>query len=100
MSSKFWRIVLLRAARLFDLAAVSLTFLAAFAMASGSLTWPSFAEILLLRIKLINMVIFGGYLTFCALIFSLCGFYLSHRMSPWGRWVRETLLATSLITGV
>jgi FlaA1/EpsC-like NDP-sugar epimerase len=100
MSSKFWRIVLLRAARLFDLAAVSLTFLAAFAIASGSFTWPSFAEVLLLRIKVVNMLIFGGYLALCSLIFSSCGFYLSHRMSRWGRRVRETLLATTLITGV
>jgi FlaA1/EpsC-like NDP-sugar epimerase len=100
MSSNYWRIALLRAARLFDLAAVSLTFLAAFAIASGSFTWPSFAEVLLLRIKIVNMVIFGGYLGLCSLIFSSCGFYLSHRMSPWGRRVRETLLATTLITGV
>jgi FlaA1/EpsC-like NDP-sugar epimerase len=100
MSSKFWRIVLLRAARLFDLAAVSLTFLAAFAIASGSSTWPSFAEVLLLRIKIVNMFVFGGYLGLCSLIFSSCGFYLSHRMSPRGRRVRETFLATTLITGV
>ena len=100
MSSNFWRIALLRAARLFDLAAVSLTFLAAFAIASGSFTWPSFAEVLLLRIKIVNIVIFGGYLGLCSLIFSSCRFYLSHRISPWGRRVRETLLATTLITGV
>jgi FlaA1/EpsC-like NDP-sugar epimerase len=100
MSPKFWRIALLRAARLFDLTAVSLAFLAAFAIASGSFTWPSFAEVLFLRIKVINILIFGSYLMLCSLIFSRCGFYLSHRMSPWGRRVRETLLATTLITGV
>jgi FlaA1/EpsC-like NDP-sugar epimerase len=100
MSSSFQRIALLRAARLFDLAAVSLTFLAAFAIASGSFTWPSFAEVLVLRVKLVNMFIFGSYLALCSLIFSLCGFYLSHRMSGWGRPVREILLATTLITGV
>jgi FlaA1/EpsC-like NDP-sugar epimerase len=100
MSSNFWRIALLRTARLFDLGAVSLTFVAAFAIASGSFTWPSFTEVLLLRIKIVNMFIFGGYLSLCSLIFSLCGFYLSHRMSSWGRPVREILLATTLITGV
>lgn len=100
MASNFWRIILSRAARLFDLAAVSLTFLAAFAIASGSFTWPSFAEVLLLRIKIVNMFVFAGYLGFCSLIFSSCGFYLSHRMSPRGRRVRETFLATTLITGV
>jgi FlaA1/EpsC-like NDP-sugar epimerase len=100
MSSNFQRIALLRVAKLFDLAVVTLTFLVAFAIASGSFTWPSFAEVLLLRIKIVNMFIFAGYLTFCSLVFSLCGFYLSHRMSHLGRRLRETLLATSLITGV
>ncbi|HEX9274589.1 MAG TPA: hypothetical protein VGA01_20525 [Candidatus Binatia bacterium] len=100
MSSSFQRIALLRAARLFDLAVVSLAFLAAFAVASGSFTWPSFAEVLVLRIKIVNMFIFGSYLTFCSVVFTLCGFYLSHRMSRWRRQVRETLLATTLITGV
>jgi hypothetical protein len=79
---------------------VSLTVLAAFAIASASFTWPSFAEVLLLRIKVVNMFILRGYLALCSLIFSLCGFYLSHRMSDWRRPVRETLLATTLITGV
>jgi FlaA1/EpsC-like NDP-sugar epimerase len=100
MSSNFWRIALLRVARLVDLAIVTLTFVAAFAIASGSFTWPSFTEVLLVRIKLVNIFIFAGYLAFCSLVFSLCGFYLSHRMSHWGRRVRETLLATTLITGV
>jgi FlaA1/EpsC-like NDP-sugar epimerase len=100
MAPSFQRIALLRAARLFDLAVVSLTFLAAFAAASGSFTWPSFTEVLVLRIKIVNMFVFGSYLTICSAIFTLCGFYLSHRMSRWCRRVRETLLATTLITAV
>ena len=100
MSPSYQRIALLRAAKVFDLVAVSLAFLAAFAVASGSFTWPSFAEVLVLRIKVVNMFIFGSYLTFCSAVFTLCGFYLSHRMSRWRRQVRETLLATTLITGV
>jgi FlaA1/EpsC-like NDP-sugar epimerase len=100
MSPSYQRIAMLRAAKLFDLVAVSLAFLAAFAVASGSFTWPSFAEVLVLRIKIVNMFIFVSYLTFCSVVFTLCGFYLSHRMSRWRRQVRETLLATTLITGV
>jgi FlaA1/EpsC-like NDP-sugar epimerase len=100
MPSSFWRIALLRAARLFDLVAVCLAFLAAFALASGSFTWPSFADVLLLRVKIINFILFGSYLTVCSMIFSRCGFYLSHRLSHEGRRVRETLLATTLITAV
>lgn len=100
MPSNYWRIPLLRAARLFDLVAVCLAFLAAFAIASGSFTWPSFAEVLLLRIKVINILVFGSYLAVCSLIFSSCGFYLSHRLSRWSKRLRETLLATTMITGV
>jgi FlaA1/EpsC-like NDP-sugar epimerase len=100
MSSGFRRVALLRAARLFDLAGVTLTFVAAFAIANGTFNWPSFAEVLVLRIKVVNFLIFGLYLAFCALVFSTCGFYRSHRMSHWTRWNREILLATSLITGV
>jgi FlaA1/EpsC-like NDP-sugar epimerase len=100
MSSNFWRIALLRVARLFDLAIVTLTFVAAFAIATGSFTWPSFTEVLLVRVKVVNFLIFGGYLAFCSFIFSLCGFYLSHRMSRFSRRIRETLLATTLITAV
>jgi|SRR5215468_10413506 len=100
MPSNYWRIALLRAARLFDLVAVCLAFLAAFTIASGSFTWPSFAEVLLLRIKVINIFVFGSYLAVCSMIFSRCGFYLSHRMSRSSKRVRETFLATTLITGV
>jgi FlaA1/EpsC-like NDP-sugar epimerase len=100
MPPGFQRVALLRAARSLDLAVVTLTFVAAFAIASGSFTWPSFTEVLLLRIKIINMFLFGSYLALCSLIFSLCGFYLSHRMSGWDRPVREILLATTLITAV
>jgi FlaA1/EpsC-like NDP-sugar epimerase len=100
MSPGLHRVALVRAARLFDLAAVSLTFLAAFALASGSFTWPSFAEVLVLRIKIVNMLIFGGYLALCSVVFSMCGFYVSHRLRRWTRGAREILLATTLITGV
>jgi FlaA1/EpsC-like NDP-sugar epimerase len=100
MPSNFWRIAVVRMARLFDLAIVTLTFVAAFAIASGTFTWPSFTEVLLVRVKLVNMFIFAGYLFFCSLVFSLCGFYLSHRMSRLGRRLREAFLATTLITAV
>ena len=100
MSPGFQRVALLRAARLFDLAVVTLTFVAAFAIANSTFNWPSFAEVLVLRIKVVNFFIFAGYLAFCALVFSACGFYRSHRMSHSGRRVYEILLATTLITGV
>jgi len=88
----------LRAVKLFDLGAVSLTFLTALAISSGSFTWPSFAAVLYMRIKLVNIVVFAGYLAFCSLVFSNCGFYASHRMSRWSRQFRETFFATTLIS--
>jgi FlaA1/EpsC-like NDP-sugar epimerase len=98
MSTNFRRIALQRAARLFDLAVVSLTFNAAFAITSSSLTWPSFSEVLLVRIKLVNILLFGAYLLSCSAVFSMCGFYLSHRLSRWHRQAREIVVAVTLIT--
>lgn len=100
MSPKLLRIALLRTAKLFDLAVVSMTLVAAVAISSSYFTWPTLAEFLVLRIKVVNILIFGGYLAVCSAIFSSCGFYLSHRLSHWTRQAGEILLATTLITGV
>jgi FlaA1/EpsC-like NDP-sugar epimerase len=100
MSYNFRRIAVLRAAKLFDLAVVTLTFVAAFAISSGSYTWLSFEEVLVLRIKVVNVFLFGGYLALCSAIMSHCGFYLTHRLSPRTRHLREILIATTLITVV
>jgi len=100
MSHNFWRIAVLRMARLSDLAIVTLTFVAAFAIASGRFTWPSLAQVLVVRIKIVNFLVFGGYLALCSAIFSTCGFYLSHRLSGWSRRLREIFVATTLITGI
>ena len=98
MAANFRRIALVRAARLLDLAIVSLTFIAAFAVTSSSLTWPSFSEVLILRIKVINVLLFGAYLVLCSAIFSMCGFYASHRLSRWQRHIVEIAVAVTLIT--
>src|SRR5688572_22907757 len=100
MSTTFRRILLQKAARLLDLAAVGLTFLAAFAVSSRAFTWPSFESVLALRIKVVNILIFGGYLILCSAIFSSCGLYLSHRLSHWTRDIREIFVATSIVTGI
>jgi FlaA1/EpsC-like NDP-sugar epimerase len=100
MSPPFRRILLQRAARLFDLAVVSLTLVTAVAITSGYFTWPTLAEFLLLRIKVANILIFGGYLVVCWAIFSSCGLYASHRLSRWPRQAREIFLATAIITGI
>jgi FlaA1/EpsC-like NDP-sugar epimerase len=97
MSPAYRRVFLTRAARLFDLAAVTLSFVAALAISTNSLSIPSFAEILLVRVKVLNFIVFGAYLGFCSVIFSACGLYLSHRLGTWTRLVREILLATTMI---
>ncbi|MEX0802792.1 MAG: hypothetical protein WD688_05685 [Candidatus Binatia bacterium] len=86
--------------KLIDLAAVIFTFFAAFAVASGSFTLLSFAEILAIRIKLSNLLFFATYVAVLAAIFAACGLYVSHRLSRWTRQLREILLAVSLITAV
>jgi FlaA1/EpsC-like NDP-sugar epimerase len=98
MSQSFRRIALLRAAKLFDVGLVSVTFVGAFAISSGSYTWLSFEEVLVLRIKVVNFFMFGGYLALCSAIMSYCGFYLTHRLSPRTRHLREIFIATTLIT--
>jgi FlaA1/EpsC-like NDP-sugar epimerase len=98
MATNFRRAALQRAAKIFDLALLNLTFLAAFAISSDSYTWLSFAEVLVLRIKVVNILLFGGYLAFCSTVMSRCGFYLTHRLSRRTRRLRETLIATTLIT--
>jgi FlaA1/EpsC-like NDP-sugar epimerase len=100
MSPTFRRILLQRSARLFDLAAVAVTFLAAFALSSRAFTWASFESVLILRIKVVNILIFAGYLMLCSAIFSSCGLYLSHRLSHWTRDVREIFVATTAVTGL
>jgi FlaA1/EpsC-like NDP-sugar epimerase len=100
MSPSFRRIALQRAARLFDLATVSLIFLVALAIDTGAFTWPGLAHILGMRIALVNLIFFAGYLALCAAVFSSCGFYRSHRLSRRSRRAGEIFLAVTSITGV
>jgi FlaA1/EpsC-like NDP-sugar epimerase len=89
-----------RAAQIFDLALVSIVFVTAFAISSGSFTWPSLAQILVVRIKIVNILVFGGFLALCSAIFTSCGLYLSHRLSGWSRRLREIFVAITLITAI
>ena len=100
MSSRFRHRALQRLARLFDIAVVSVAFLAALATASGSLSWLRFAEVLSLRVQLVNFIFIAAYMAFCSATFASCGFYLSHRLSHWARQVREIFIAVTFITGV
>jgi FlaA1/EpsC-like NDP-sugar epimerase len=100
MSSGFAQRNLMKTARLFDLALVSLTFFAAFALSSSSLTWPSLTQVLVIRIKVANLFLFIGYLALCSAVFWGCGFYRSQRLSQWPERLYEIFLAVTVITAV
>jgi FlaA1/EpsC-like NDP-sugar epimerase len=85
--------------KVFDLAVVCVSFLFSFAVSSGSFTWPDFADVLVIRIKVANLFLFGGYLVLCAAIFSACGLYRSHRLSHWKQRFAEIVLAVTLVAG-
>jgi FlaA1/EpsC-like NDP-sugar epimerase len=87
-------------ARAFDLAAVCVSFLTSFAVSTGSLTWPDLEHLLVMRIKVANFFLFGGYLGLCSLIFSACGLYRSHRLSHWHQRLIEISLAATLATAL
>jgi FlaA1/EpsC-like NDP-sugar epimerase len=100
MSPRFRHLVLQRLARLFDLVVVSVSFLAALAIGSGSFSWLSFAEVLSLRIQLVNLIFIAAYVATCSATFASCGFYISHRLSHWLRQIREIFIAVTFITAV
>ena len=74
-------------------------FLASLAVSSGSLTWPGLAEVLVIRIKVANFVLFVGYLALCSGVFSACGLYRSHRLSHAKQRLYEIFLAVTFISG-
>src|SRR5215472_41398 len=100
MSASFRREILAKMTRVFDLGAVCVSFLVTFAISSGSYTWPGLAHVLIMRIKVVNLLLFGGYLALCSAVFSACGFYRSHRLSRWNRRLYEILSAVTLLTGL
>jgi len=97
MPVNFRRNILVRVVQGFDLAAVCLTFLAALALNRDSFEWPS-SEYIFMRIRVVNVLFFGGYLAFCLAVFSICGFYQYSRPTLWER-MGETLSVVILLTG-
>jgi FlaA1/EpsC-like NDP-sugar epimerase len=99
MFADFRREILVRTMRLLDMATLCTAFLSALAITSDAFSWGDFSQILVIRIKLFNLLLFVGYLAFCSAVFSACGFYASHRLSQWHGRLREILLAVTVITG-
>jgi FlaA1/EpsC-like NDP-sugar epimerase len=53
-----------------------------------------------MRITVGNAAIFALYIALCAVIFSACGLYRSHRLSRVSRRAREILVAVTLVAGI
>jgi FlaA1/EpsC-like NDP-sugar epimerase len=85
--------------RILDLVIVCASFLTGLAVSSNSLDWPGFAEVLVIRIKVANILLFVGYLVLCTAVFTACGLYRSHRLSSWKQRLHEILLAVTFVTG-
>jgi FlaA1/EpsC-like NDP-sugar epimerase len=91
--------VLIMLIRVSDLVLLCGTFLASLAISSDSLSWPGLAEVLVIRIKVANFVLFMGYLALCSAIFLACGLYRSHRLSHAPQRLYEIFLAVTFISG-
>lgn len=93
------RLSLRKIAKLLDLAVIGAAFLTALVISSGSFTWLSLAQLLAVRIKVINLVLLLGYMLFCSLVFSLSGFYWSRRVLSWSQRVGRIFMAVTIVTG-
>jgi FlaA1/EpsC-like NDP-sugar epimerase len=98
MSHDIRRDVLMTIAKVLDLVAVVISFVVSFAISSESSTWPDLADVLVMRIKVVNVVLFAGYLALCSAVFSACGLYRSHRLSDWRQRLYELALTVTLVT--
>lgn len=100
MPYSFRRVSLQRAARIVDLALVVLAMLLAMIVVTESVTWPSIENLLVVRVKLLNVFLLAGYLGVCSLIFSSHGFYRYRRARRWQRRLGAILSAVALIATV
>lgn len=98
MPVNFRHNILVRMVQGFDLAAVCFTFLAALVLNYAAFEWRPSSEYIFMRIRVINVLFFGGYLAFCLIVFSICGFYQYRRPTLWER-MGQALSATILLTG-
>ena len=97
MPYSFRRPSLRRMAKIVDLASVGAAFLTALVISSRSFTWPSVEELLLSRIKLLNLLILLAYLAFCLLVFSSHGFYSHRRSLRWSERIGRIVSAVVII---
>jgi len=89
---------LLNGMKLFDLSGITAAFIFAAFLSSTRTESIAFTEVLSMRIKLGNFVIFIGYLLLCHLIFSSFELYGSRRLSSRSKEIFDIIKAASLAT--
>jgi FlaA1/EpsC-like NDP-sugar epimerase len=84
--------------RAIDLTVLCLVFFTSMGLSSGVFSLPNLTEILITRVKVLNLVLFIGYLALCYAIFVACGFYRPHHLTDQKRGLSEILLGVTLST--
>jgi exopolysaccharide biosynthesis polyprenyl glycosylphosphotransferase len=92
----FRRRILIKAAKLFDLALMALSFAMATALAAYGTSTISLGQFLSIRVKVGTFALFAFFLLAWHLTFSSFGLYSSRRLSPLRRQVLEIAKATTL----
>lgn len=90
------RQLLVKAAKLYDLAVMSLSFGLAAVLVANQTATVSFADFLAMRVKVRNFVLFAGFLLAWNIIFRLFGLYDSRRLSGQRDEVLDMVKATTL----
>jgi len=100
VSPNFRRQLLIRTLTACDIIIVCVVFVAALTISYGTFTWPSFTDVLFVRVRVINLLLLGGYLAFCTLVFTSYGFYRAQNR-PQQRWdAGAVFAAVNVITAV
>lgn len=97
MPYSFRRPSLRRMAKIVDLVGIGAAFLTALVISSRSFTWPSVEELLLSRVKVLNLLILLAYLAYCLVVFSSHGFYTHRRSLYWFERIGRIISAVVLI---
>ena len=82
----------------FDLIVICLMFFASMGLSSDMFSLPNLTEILIIRITVLNLFLFTGYLALCYVIFGVCGYYRPRHLSDRKQGLSDILLGVTLST--
>jgi FlaA1/EpsC-like NDP-sugar epimerase len=75
-----------------------LVFLTSGGLSSEAFSLQNLTEIFIIRVKVLNLVLFISYLALCYAIFLACGFYRPRHLSGWKQDLSKILLGVTLST--